>query len=70
MKKRNLKIKKKILKIKINPKVIQTALWIMVAFFIFNTIGNFLSVNEFEKLVFTPVTIILSLLSLRLALSK
>ncbi|MGN6603790.1 MAG: hypothetical protein ACTHK8_15150 [Ginsengibacter sp.] len=63
-------IKEKYFRLKVHPKVIQTALWLMFAIFILNTIGNLLSVNRFEKLVFTPLTLILSLLSLRLAMSK
>jgi hypothetical protein len=63
-------IKEKYLRLKVHPKVIQTALWLMFAIFMLNTIGNLLSLNRFEKWAFTPLTILLSFLSLRLALSK
>ncbi len=63
-------LKAQFFKISINKKVLRVALWIMFALFVLNTIGNLLSVNSFERIVFTPLTIILSLLSLRLAISK
>ncbi len=56
------------LKIRINAMVIKAALWFMVVLFLINTIGNILSNNEMEKLIFTPVTLLLSLLCLRLAI--
>lgn len=63
-------VKAGFLKILINQKVLRIILWIMFALFVLNTIGNLLSINKFEKIVFTPFTIILSFLSLRLAMSK
>lgn len=53
-----------------SKRVIKTALWAMFALFIVNTVGNLLSVNEIEKLVFTPLTILLALFSFKLAISK
>jgi hypothetical protein len=35
--------------------------WIMAALFILNTVGNIFSLNETERLVFTPITLILSI---------
>ena len=52
----------------VNPRVIQFLLWAMAALFILNTVGNLLSINETEKLIFTPITLILSIFSIRLAL--
>jgi hypothetical protein len=63
-------IKTRFLKTSVNQKVLRITLWIMFVLFALNTIGNILSVNSFEKIVFTPLTIILSFLSLRLAISK
>ena len=63
-------IKAGFLRTKINRMVIKIALWIMFVLFLINTIGNFFSNNEFEKIVFTPLTIILLIFSLRLAISK
>lgn len=63
-------MKTKFLRISINQKVLQIALWIMFSLFVLNTIGNLLSVNKIEKIIFTPLTVILSFLSFRLAISK
>jgi CDP-diglyceride synthetase len=53
-----------------NPKIIRVLLWFMTGLFILNTAGNLLSANEKEKLIFTPITLLLSLLCLRLAMSS
>ena len=45
-------------------------LWTMAFLFLANTVGNAFSVNSFEKAVFTPVTLLLCLFSLQLALSN
>ena len=59
-----------ILQVKINPMVIKAGFGIMFVLFLLNTIGNLSSENEWEKMVFTPLTLLLSLFSLRLALGK
>lgn len=53
-----------------NPLVIKSCLWLMAILFIVNTIGNLFSINQWEKMIFTPITIMLTIFSLRLALSK
>ena len=58
------------LKWRINQVVIRIGLWVMFVLFFINTIGNLFSINELEKLIFTPVTLVLSLFSLRLAITK
>ena len=55
------------LKLRIIPTI---GIWLMVALFLFNTVGNILAVTLFEKLVFTPMTILLAFFSLRLAIEK
>jgi len=55
------------LKLRIIPNI---GIWLMVALFLFNTVGNIFAVTLFEKLVFTPMTIILALFSLRMAIEK
>lgn len=45
-------------------------LWLMFAFLLLNTLGNLASESLQEKLIFTPITIIASLLVLRLAVEK
>jgi membrane protein DedA with SNARE-associated domain len=51
-------------------RVITSSLWVMFCLFLFNTLGNILSENHLEKIIFTPVTIVLSLLMLVLILKK
>lgn len=53
----------------INDSVLTVLLWIMAALFLFNTVVNMLSKNKLEKLIFTPVTIILTILTLVLIFS-
>lgn len=57
-------------KASLSPNVITTALWVMCALFVVNTLGNMLSVNSLEKLIFTPLTFLLALFSWKLANSK
>lgn len=54
-------------KARINHRVVQGLLWLMALLFLANTVGNLLSKNEFEKVVFTPLTLLLALFSLRAA---
>ena len=57
-----------VMSLAVNPRVIQFLLWAMAALFILNTVGNLLSINETEKLIFTPITLVLSIFCIRLAL--
>lgn len=59
-----------IFKFSANRSFLKGVLWTMVALFLLNTLGNLASVNEWEKMTFTPITLLLSLFSLRLALQK
>ena len=61
-------VKARILKVALPPKLLTIALWLMFALFTLNTLGNLVSVNEWEKMIFTPLTLILALFCLRLAL--
>jgi hypothetical protein len=58
----------------INPgkfsKIVNAALWFVFVYFLFNTIGNLTSGVIVEKLIFTPVTIIMTILAFRLAIEK
>ena len=58
------------LRLRVPALVLKTALWIMFVLFLLNTAGNALSTNGLEKLLFTPVTLLLAFFSLGLALSK
>lgn len=59
-----------LLKVNINKNVIKVALWCMAGLFLLNTIGNSLSINSREKFFFTPLTLLLTLFSWRLAIHK
>lgn len=48
--------------------VLAVATWALVVLFAMNTVGNLFAKTTFEKVAFTPVTAVLALLSLRLAL--
>ncbi len=63
-------IKAKVINVELPYVFIKVILWMMFLLFLLNTIGNIFSLNKFEQMVFTPVTLVLSLLSLRLALEK
>jgi hypothetical protein len=53
------------------PKKITTyALWLMTGLFLLNTLGNVTSKNKLEQRAFTPITIMLAIFSLILALSN
>lgn len=44
--------------------------WLMTALFLLNTLGNLLSENHLEKLIFTPLTLVLAVFSFIVASSK
>lgn len=56
--------------INIPNKIITYSLWIMTGLFMLNTLGNAISKNKIERLLFTPITILLAIFSLVLALSN
>lgn len=59
-----------LLRVPLSSSLIQVLLWLMCALFTLNTFGNLQSVNAFEKQVFTPLTILLAICCLVLALYK
>jgi hypothetical protein len=63
-------VKAGILKLKIGHKFLRVMFWIMAVFFLLNTIGNLFAESITETLIFTPITLLISLLSLRIALDK
>lgn len=58
------------LTIDIPKKIIAYALWLMSGLFLLNTLGNITSKNKLEQRLFTPITILLAIFSLILALSN
>lgn len=59
-----------LLRIRLSNTFMRVVFWLMSGLFLLNTVGNILSTNDFERFVFTPVTIILTMLCLRLAISS
>ncbi|MFK7774466.1 MAG: hypothetical protein AB8F94_20150 [Saprospiraceae bacterium] len=53
----------------INPKVINVGIWILFALFTLNTIGNLTAKNNFEKYGFGFLTLVMMLLTLKLAIT-
>ena len=52
----------------ISPNIISILLWIMAALFALNTLGNLMSKNKLEKIIFTPLTLLLFVFCVILAL--
>lgn len=49
---------------------VNIGVWLIFAYLVLNTLGNLASGISFEKLLFAPITIILAICALRLALEK
>ncbi len=58
------------IKTNIPVRVINILLWILVAIFVLNTIGNLFSNNFLEMIIFTPLTFISSIFCYRMAIEK
>jgi hypothetical protein len=56
------------LKINLKPAYIKIILWFMSIIFILNTLGNLMAKSSVETMIFTPITILLSVFSLYLAI--
>ena len=52
------------------PKVITVGLWIIFIYMLLNTLGNLASPVSAEKWIFMPLTFIIAILALKLALEK
>ena len=61
-----LLIKGNYIKSKIPVKILNIVLWIFVAIFALNTVGNLFAETSFELYVFTPLTFVSALLCLRI----
>ncbi|MCX6179052.1 MAG: hypothetical protein NT163_06780 [Chlorobiales bacterium] len=59
-----------VLMIRGSGKVLKIIVWVMVGVFCVKIIGNIASINSAEKMIFTPVTGLLAVLSFVLAVSK
>lgn len=58
-----------LLNFNISLNLLKIAFWIMAFLFSVNTIANIFSKNKIEKMLFTPITIIMTLLSIYIAWS-
>lgn len=52
---------------KVNRSLLRFMLWAMALLFFLNTIGNIFSTNRLETIIFTPLTLLLAFLCIRLA---
>ncbi len=59
-----------ILSLEFPEQIMTIILWIMAALFFFNTFGNIFSKNKIERVAFAPMTIILTVFSVILALAN
>jgi hypothetical protein len=50
--------------------LVNVGIWVIFAYLLLNTVGNFASGVSFESMVFGPITIILAFCALRLAIEK
>ena len=57
-----ISIKGGYLKVNVSSKIIDIILWLFVVMFSLNTLGNLFAVTLFEKLVYTPLTLISAIL--------
>jgi hypothetical protein len=53
-----------------SPTIVTYGVWIFTAFLGLNTIGNFISRSKWEKRIMTPVSLILGLLCLTVAITS
>ncbi|MFN0275985.1 MAG: hypothetical protein ACKVPJ_09585 [Chitinophagales bacterium] len=51
-----------------SPKSARIILWAMAGLFLLNTIGNLLSKNKIERIIFTPITFLIALLTFILSM--
>ena len=60
----------KVVSLKVNPKYLRISYWLMLILFFFNTLGNLFSKSSLETKIFTPITIILTILCFLVILLK
>ncbi|WP_461491268.1 hypothetical protein [Pontibacter sp. HJ8] len=65
-----ISLKAGLIQVKLHPTILRVAFGLLCGLFLLNTVGNLLSNNTLEQLLFTPLTAILAILCLRLAISK
>lgn len=63
-------IKSGLLRTKMPPKYVRGLIWTIAAVFALNTLANLFSKNPFELYFFTSLTLVLTLLSVRIAIGN
>lgn len=58
------------LKWELHRRWLQLGCWVMVVLFSFNTVGNLFAIIDWERWIFSPLTFLLAIFSLRLAIEK
>jgi hypothetical protein len=51
-------------------RAVSIAMWVVFGYFVLNVVTNLASTSSLERAIFTPVTVVLALFALRLAVSK
>ena len=59
-----------VIRINVHPTLTRVIFWAMFGLFLLNTVGNIFSNNSLERIIFTPLTLILSIFCLRVAVSR
>lgn len=62
-------IKADLLNVELHETVVALSFWVMAALFLLNSVGNLLSKSKWEKIIFTPLTILLTFLTIVVALN-
>jgi hypothetical protein len=65
-----VRAKLKLIRIARSGKAIDFGLWLTAFYFLLNTVGNVLSKVPLENFLFAPLSLIMTLLAIRLALEK
>lgn len=52
------------------PTIIRVSAWVVTAYMVLNTLGNFASVSNVERFLFGPMTIVMAVTSLIVAASR
>jgi len=63
-------VKGNFVKIAFSPRLINMLLWFMCIIFTLNTVGNLFAIEPLEKYIFTPITLVIAVLSFILSVSK
>ncbi len=63
-------MKGRVVRIQISSRIINLLLWAFTLLYALNTVGNLLSTNMLERVVFTPLTLLAALFCFRLAVER